>query len=101
MAKMIISIRTQNLSLVKFYLEKKYTEDECFENVFIRYGNDTNFLPCSAIEQDGYILLHKAGIGQIGDVKVTAKDWLKALRAMGSKEIFNKWNELIKNKEAA
>jgi hypothetical protein len=101
MAKMIISVRTEQKSIVKFYVDKKYDGDQCNETVMIRYGTDNIFLPCSAMEQDGSILLHKAGVGQMGDVKVSAKDWLKALKAMGSKEIFSKWNELINNKAAA
>lgn len=101
MARLTVSIRTENLSIVKLQLEKKYEEDECFETVLIRYGADLSFLPCSVIEQDGAILLHKAGVGQMGDVKVKAKEWLKSLQALGSKEIFNKWNGLINKKAAA
>jgi hypothetical protein len=101
MAKLIISVKTERLSLVKFYLEKRYEGEECFETVYIRYGTSENFLPCSTMQENEFILLHKAGIGNKGDVKLKSKEWLKALKAMGSKELFNKWSELINNKQAA
>jgi hypothetical protein len=102
MGKLIISIRTENLSIVKFQLERKHEGGECFERVFIHYGRSACFYPCSAIEGDnGSILLHKAGIGELGDVKISSRDWLKVLRTLGSKEILNRWSDLINNKKVA
>lgn len=108
MAKTIASIRVKDFgeyhnTLVKFYLEKEYEEEVVAnETVFVQYGfynRDANYLPCTNLLQNGKVYVQKAGVGRLGDIKVDPKEWLKVLKVMGSKVLFNQWNELINNKQ--
>jgi hypothetical protein len=108
MAKTIASIRIKDFgeyhnTLIKFYLEKEYEGEELVnETVFVQYGfynRDSNYLPCTALYQNNKVYVQKAGVGRLGDLKLDPKEWLKVLKVIGSKILFNQWIESVNIKQ--
>lgn len=102
MPKITISIRIKDFGQFHGLLAKFQVQGD---QIFIRYGfkMDEGFYPCAVIinKTTDQVLLHKAGIGQTGDIKLPSGEWLKVLKGLFNTQLFNYYSELINGKKAA
>lgn len=101
--KTITSIRIKDFGEFHNTLAKCYIQVESEEEkVYISYGFGSQlFLPSTIIQNGNKIFLQKAGVGKLGDIKLTAKEWLMALTAMRSRSLLAFWKEKLINKQVA
>lgn len=104
MSGKMISIKVKDFgsfhnTLVKMYIQRSLDNEE---TVFIQYGfYNKDFLPCTALLNENRVFIQKAGVGKLGDIKLTSKEWILALSAMKSKVLLQIWKDKLNNKEAA
>lgn len=81
-------------TFAQLMLEKKNGE----EQMFIKYGKDDHFYPCSAIYTGGLMHLSKAMVGKKDDIIISVKEWMRVLTLTGSIELLADWKEKTKQK---
>lgn len=104
MAKLIVSLKIKDAgyfhnSYVKFQLHRQ--EEETLFIYYSWYNTNYIFLPCTAIQKGNTVLLSKAGVGQLGDVKMPLTDFVKVLSALRSRTLLNEWKQKLLTPQTA
>lgn len=79
----------------KTFIQVQLRRKDGEEELFVKYGRHKDYLPLSVMYRDGMILLSAAMVGVFADIKLPAKEWLRSLERLGSKQKLSDWQYII------